>query len=71
MKMHPMESSNIDAIGYDPAKSELHVRFTSGATYAYSGVEQTVFNKFLAAGSPGGFFAAHVKNKYDTERRHK
>ncbi len=71
MKMHPCDSSYIDAIGYDAAKAVLHVRFTSGKTYAYEGVEQATFNKFLAAPSTGSFFAAHIKNKYDTSTVHK
>jgi hypothetical protein len=70
MKMHPMDSSNIDSIGYDPNKMMLHVKFNSGKTYAYHNVEQIIFNKFLAASSPGGHFASHIKNKYEHSEVH-
>ena len=38
-EMHYVDSSNVEAIGYDPATQELHVRFLkSGETYVYYNV---------------------------------
>jgi len=40
-EMHFVDSSNVEAIGYDPDAQELHVRFVrSGETYIYYSVEE-------------------------------
>lgn len=60
-----VDSSNIEAIGYDPAARELHVRFLkSGDTYVYYEVEESVFEDFKGADSKGIFFNANIKNRY-------
>ena len=47
-EMQYVDSSNIEAIGYDPDNQELHVRFLkSGETYVYYSVEEWVFQEFL------------------------
>ena len=60
-----VDSSNIEAIGYDPDGLELHVRFLkSGETYVYYGVEEWVYSEFLQADSKGAYLNASVKNNY-------
>lgn len=68
MKMHPMYSSNIGAIGYDPKQALLHVRFNSGKLYSYADVEQTTFNAFINAASVSNYFHTHIRNKYTRTR---
>lgn len=72
MKMHPVESSMIGAIGYDEATRTLHILFNSGKTYAYADVPAEVFAAFLAAESKGVFFRSEIDGCYDyrlTKRR--
>jgi hypothetical protein len=60
-----VESSNIFAIGYDTDKSELHIKFNTGAEYAYFGVAKDTFDNLMDAPSKGKFFAAEIKGKYE------
>ena len=55
----PVESSNIEAIGYKDGV--LVVRFKSRATYWYQGVPPEVFPQLLQAESVGSMFHKLVK----------
>ena len=69
-EMQYVDSSNIEAIGYDSSTQELHVRFLkSGLTYVYYGVEDWVFQEFLAADSKGIFLNERVKPTYDCAKQ--
>ena len=59
----PVESSTIDAVGYEPAFERLTVRFKLGAVYQYHGITQDHFNALMAAESKGQFFAQTIRNK--------
>ena len=60
-----VDSSNVEAIGYDPDTQELHVRFVkSGETYVYYGVEEWVFQEFMQADSKGTHLNTNIKNHY-------
>jgi hypothetical protein len=65
MKMQPVSSSNINAIGYDEANKELHVEFSSGKTYSYEGVSQETYEAMRDASSVGAYFAKHTRGKFD------
>lgn len=63
--MEFVDSSNIEAIGYDPDSQELHVRFLrSGEVYVYYGVEDWVFQEFRYAESKGGYLNNSIKGRY-------
>lgn len=64
MQMIPVESSNISAIGYDPATQELQVEFKNGTTYSYSGVPQSQYDALLSAQSVGRYFMANIRAAY-------
>ena len=65
-EMHYVDSSNVEAIGYDPATQELHVRFLkSGETYVYYNVEECVFNEIMQADSKGQYLNLNIKGRYD------
>lgn len=65
-EMQFVDSSNIEAIGYDPDNQELHVRFLkSGETYVYYSVEDWVFQEFLQADSKGKYLNVNIKNQYE------
>jgi len=60
-----VDSSNIEAVGYDADAQELHVRFLkSGQTYVYYAVEEWVFQEFLQADSKGSFLSTRIKPHY-------
>ncbi len=63
-EMHLVDSSNIEAIGYDPAARELHVRFLHGDTYAYHGVPEDVYDELMAAPSKGSYLNRVIKGNY-------
>jgi len=55
MEMTSVQSSNVEAIGYDEERHALRVRFRNGTLYEYSQVSPEVFRTFLAAPSKGSF----------------
>ena len=61
MKMTPVNSSNIKAIGYNKLALELHVEFKSGKTFAYKYVSPSEYLDFLEADSVGKHFAQFIK----------
>lgn len=64
-RMHEVESTSIEAIGYDGQMHELYVRFReSGRTYAYWEVDEDVFKEFLGAASKGNYFNREIKGAY-------
>lgn len=62
IKMVPVQSSNVAAIGY--LKPTLYVRFNNGGEYKYSGVPEALFHDFMAADSKGSFLASHIKGHF-------
>ena len=68
MKMIPIKSSNIVAVGFDESKKELHIQF-KGSTYIYSDVTPDVYSMFLQSGSKGQFLITKVIVKYESKRK--
>jgi hypothetical protein len=61
-----VDSSNIEAIGYDAANRELHVRFVnSGETYVYSDVEEWEFEEFQRADSKGTYLYGNIRPRHN------
>lgn len=62
----PVNSSNIEAIGYDESQRNLFVGFRGqeGIMWVYRNVPSEVFEEMKAAGSVGGYYAKHVKPVY-------
>lgn len=65
IKMIPVDSSNIKAIGYSPVARVLQVDFLSGSRYRYNAVEPDVFEQFIDAPSKGRFLNREIKKVYD------
>ena len=64
-----IESSSVDAVGYDPDSGKLYVRFVGpGRAYAYYGVPTSVYDAFMAADSKGRFVNTHIKGRYEYRR---
>ena len=64
MERTPVESSNIESIGYDEANNVLEIEFNSGAVYQYFDVPEPTYAAFLAAGSKGQFLHQEIKDVF-------
>lgn len=68
MKMVPVRSSNINAVGYDPASRTMDVQFQSGHTYSHYDVSPEAHEAFVGAGSIGSHYHQHFKGRFGAER---
>jgi KTSC domain len=59
-----VDSSNVEAIGYDDDTQELHVQFVSSGYYVYNSVPRPVFDDLMNSPSKGSFINREVKNIY-------
>ena len=66
--MIPVDSSNVESVGYDENEHILYVRFLTGATYIYKGVNNYEFEGLLSAPSVGSYLHRNIKNNYPYER---
>ena len=66
--MIPVESSMINAVGYDRESRRLQVIFNTGQVYCYEGVPPEVFEGLLAADSKGRYMRAHIIAVYPYRR---
>jgi len=58
-------SSTVSACGYDATERTLGIRFhSSQRVYLFAGVPAEIADGFRAAESPGKYFAAHIKGKF-------
>ena len=60
-QMVPVQSSNLNLVGYEPAAGTLYITFKSGDTYAYYGVPVAVYRALMLAPSKGRYHSAHIK----------
>lgn len=63
MKMVPVDSSNLEAVGY--AQGTMAVSFRNGTEYEYYSVPQTVYEDLLSSPSKGQYLHRFVKGKYE------
>jgi hypothetical protein len=68
-EMIHVDSSNVEAIGYDEDKQELHVQFLSGGYYVYHDVAREKFEKLMNAPSKGTFLNREVKSIHRFTKR--
>jgi hypothetical protein len=65
-----VESSNVEAVGYDSKKGYLYIQFLPSekgqrsTVYRYSNVQEQIYNRFLRAPSKGMFVWANIRDKY-------
>jgi hypothetical protein len=64
MKRVPVESTNIESIGYDASSLTLEIAFTSGHVYQYFDVPPQVHTEFMAASSHGKFLSSEIKGRF-------
>lgn len=62
------ESSNIQAMAYNPTTKSIRVIFNNGLDYSYKNVPESVWVDALKAKSVGKFVNAELKGKYESEK---
>lgn len=60
-----IDSTNIEAIGWDMEARELYVQFRSGRTYIYSDVSAETYQEFMQADSKGSYLNREIKPHFD------
>jgi hypothetical protein len=68
MKLEPVESSMIQAAGYDEKSYTLEVVFNSGKTYRYFEVPQTVYLELMESDSKGSYMLSDVIDCFPYEQ---
>ncbi|MGC4152197.1 MAG: KTSC domain-containing protein [Propionicimonas sp.] len=66
-KLHHVESSAIEKVGYEPSELTLVVMFKGGALYRYAGVPQHLYDQLLTAESKGSFVNRRIKPNFPVE----
>lgn len=62
--MKAVKSSSLKAHGYDPESRTLAVEFQGGSVYHFADVSPETVKELEGAKSPGGFFAASIRDKF-------
>lgn len=65
IKLSPVESKHIDSHGHDPDTGTLRIKFKSGKTFDYSGVDVEKYDRFRTAESAGKFFHAEIRGQHE------
>jgi hypothetical protein len=60
MKLQPVESSTIEAVGDRETRSTLEVVFNSDKTYGYLEVPKTVYLELMASDCKGSYILSDV-----------
>ena len=60
----PVDSSNIESIGYDIETMTLEVEFTNGNIYQYFDIPPTVHENLMRSDSKGKFLHSQIKGSY-------
>lgn len=61
IEMTYVDSSNIEAVGYDPSTNDLHIQFLKTGLYVYHNVPQDIFDELMNADSKGSYFNRNIK----------
>jgi hypothetical protein len=64
MTRHPVSSSNLRSVGYDPGTLTLEVEFQDGAIYQYLQVPPAIYAGLMCAASKGGYLHDYIKDHY-------
>ena len=66
--MTPVESSNVESVGYDEDSETVYIKFLNGTLYTYKGVPKWEFENLKDAPSIGSYLHRNYKNVYPYER---
>ena len=63
MKLTKINSSSIEALGYDPKPKQMQVMFKNNALYQYENISPEEYNSILNSPSAGAKLKEVVKGK--------
>lgn len=68
----PVNSSNIDVVGYDSFTEDLFIGFKGqvGKMWRYSGVSKKVYDALMGSESIGAYYAKNIKPVYPGVQLH-
>lgn len=64
MDMMHVNSSAINAVGYDPMTRRMKIKFTQGDTYDFCNVPEHIYNDLMRASSKGSYYNDHIRDRY-------
>lgn len=64
-----VDSSVIQAMGYDDDHALLEIEFVSGDVYRYHFIPRRVWNELRTAQSKGAYFSNVIREKFPTTRQ--
>lgn len=64
MKFINVESSNIEAIGYEYEDEILYIKYLNGSVYKFYKVPKQIYEEFLSAPSKGQFMNSRIKGAF-------
>ncbi len=68
IEMIPVDSSNVESIGYNESTQTLRVKFLSGGIYEYKNVPIKEFGQLKNAASIGVYLNRNIKNNYPYDK---
>jgi hypothetical protein len=68
MKMQPVKSSNVKAVGYDPKAKTLSIEFHSGSKYEFGDVPAATHAELMASASKGKHFNRKIRGQFASEK---
>ncbi len=68
MEMIHVESSNLEAVGYDVDEARLEIEFKDGNAYEYYDVPQHVYDELMAADSKGQYAHRNIYKDYRQQK---
>lgn len=68
MLREPVNSSNLQSVGYDSNSETLEIEFKNGSIYQYPGVPVAIYQGLMAASSHGKYFAQYIRKHYSYTR---
>ncbi|WP_328265187.1 KTSC domain-containing protein [Pseudomonas bubulae] len=64
MEMKQVNSSAINAVGYDPATRRMKITFKQGHTYDFCGVPADIHSGLMNSGSKGVYYDRVIRDRY-------
>ena len=69
INLQPVDSTRIEAVGYDADSQTLRIRFKSnGSVYDYDDVPQDVYDALMNSASVGRYFGESIEGVYSYTR---
>ena len=68
LNREPVESSNLNSVGYEPDTKTLEIEFHDGGIYQYFDVPEHIHADLMSASSHGKYFHANIRKNFRYEK---